>query len=83
MEGNNMRPNVEAENHSQYWKWSLYLPFLDHLTTELTEKLVALLSGFQAQYLIPTNLPGLDGAWDEDMYHHYGHNMVDVQSWSS
>ena len=50
--------NVEAENPSQYWKRPVYVPCLDHLTTELTEKLVDPYLGFQAQYPIPTKIQG-------------------------
>ena len=44
--------NVPADTPSAYWKRAMYLPFLDHLVTEITEKLVAPLPGFQAQLLI-------------------------------
>ena len=47
------RNNVEADSASAYWKRSLYLPFLDHLISEIDEQLVKPLPGFQAQLLIP------------------------------
>jgi len=53
---------------------------LDHLTTELTEKLVKALPGFQAQYLIPTKLLGLDAATVAYIYRHNGNDVVEVQS---
>ena len=47
------RNNVPANTPSAYWKRAMYLPFLDHLVTEINEKLVVPLPGFQAQLLIP------------------------------
>ena len=47
------RNNVAANTPSAYWKRAMYLPFLDHLVTEINEKLVVPLPGFQAQLLIP------------------------------
>ena len=62
------RANVKAENPSQYWKRSQYLPYLDHLTTELTDKLADPLLGYEAQYLILIKLPGLYVAAIADIY---------------
>ena len=45
--------NVPADTPSAYWKRAMYLPFLDHLVTEINEKLVVPLPGFQAQLLVP------------------------------
>lgn len=64
------RDNVEAENPNQYWKRALYLPFLDHLTNEMSENLLQPLPGYKAQYLIPTKLHGLDAAAVDNIYKH-------------
>ncbi|CAH3124249.1 unnamed protein product [Pocillopora meandrina] len=48
--------NVPADTPSAYWKRAMYLPFLDHLVTEINEKLVVPLPGFEAQLLIPGKL---------------------------
>ena len=45
--------NVPADTSSAYWKRAMYLPFLDHLVTEINEKLVVPLLGLKAQLLIP------------------------------
>ena len=45
--------NVPADTPSAYWKRAMYLPFLDHLVTEVNEKLMVPLPDFQAQLLIP------------------------------
>ena len=45
--------NIPADTPSAYWKRAIYLPFLDHLVTEINEKLMVLLLGLQAQLLIP------------------------------
>ena len=45
--------NIPADTPSAYCKRAIYLPFLDHLVTEINEKLMVLLLGLQAQLLIP------------------------------
>ena len=45
--------NVPADTPSAYWKRAMYLPFLNHLVTEVNEKLMVPLPDFQAQLLIP------------------------------
>ena len=47
--------DVPTHTPSAYWKRAMYLSFLDHLVTEINEKLVVPLPGFQAQLLIPGN----------------------------
>ena len=42
------RDNVEADNPSEYWKRSMYLPLLDHLCAEMEEKLVLKKPAFTA-----------------------------------
>jgi len=74
------RANDEAENASQYWKRSIYLPILENLPIEPTEKPVDQLPGFQVQYFIPTKLPGFNTAAVADIYRQYGDDMVDDQS---
>jgi len=53
------RGNAPANTPSEYWKRNLYLPFVDHLITELTDRLVINEDRFSAQYLIPSELSGL------------------------
>ena len=45
--------NIPADTPSAYWKRAIYLPFQDHLVTEVNEKLMVPLPGLQAQLLIP------------------------------
>ena len=45
-EGNKLNNNVPGDTPSVYWKSAMYLPFLDHLVTEINEKLVEPLPGF-------------------------------------
>ena len=45
--------NIPADTPSAYRKRAMYLLFLDHLVTEINEKPVVPLPGFQAQLLIP------------------------------
>ena len=53
------RPGHPADNPSQFWQRSMYYPFMDYYITELTARLLENGSRYQAQYLIPMNLPRL------------------------
>lgn len=50
------RCNAPANTPSEYWKRNLYLPFTDHLISELTDRLILNEPRFIAQYLIPSAL---------------------------
>ena len=45
--------NHTAEAPKQYWRISLYYPFLDHLITELESRLLKSGNRFHAQYILP------------------------------
>ena len=55
------RAGHPVDNPSQFWQRSMYYPFMDYYITELTARLLE--NGgrymYQAQYLIPMNLPRL------------------------
>jgi hypothetical protein len=55
------RAGHPVDNSSQFWQRSMYYPFMDYYITELTARLLE--NGgrymYQAQYLIPMNLPRL------------------------
>jgi hypothetical protein len=51
------RANHPADNPSQFWQRPMYYPFLDYYITELTAILLENGGRYQAQYLIPMNLP--------------------------
>ena len=53
------RAGHPADNPSQFWQRSIYYPFLDYYITELTARLLENGGRYQAQYLIPMNLPRL------------------------
>ena len=50
------RANPPANYPSQYWQRALYYPFIDHISTELHDRLLGLHQRYLAQYLIPTKL---------------------------
>jgi hypothetical protein len=52
------RAGHPADNPSQFWQRSMYYPFMDYYITELTARLLENGGRYQAQYLIPINLPG-------------------------
>ncbi|XP_053398293.1 zinc finger MYM-type protein 1-like [Mercenaria mercenaria] len=58
------RANAPAQTISAFWKVNMYLPFLDHMLTELNDRLMQANDRFKVQWLIPsqvkvqrTNLP--------------------------
>jgi len=70
------RVNVPAENPSQYWKRAMYLPFLDHLIQELTNRLVTNEDRFCVQYLIPKKLSGLTRELTEKLYETFSDDLI-------
>lgn len=50
------RPNAPAQTPSQFWRVNMYLPFVDHLIVELTNRLLNPHGRFTAQYLLPTKV---------------------------
>ena len=56
------RAGHPADNPSQFWQRSMYYPFMDYYITELTVRLLENGGRYQAQYLIPMNLPRLTPA---------------------
>lgn len=47
------RANHPADTPKQYWRISLYYPFLDHMIKELDSRLLKSENRFNAQYLLP------------------------------
>ncbi|XP_053382648.1 uncharacterized protein LOC128549611 [Mercenaria mercenaria] len=63
------RPNAPAP--SAYWKYNMYLPFMDHLLVELDIRLPSAEPRFQAQYLIPKQAHLLTQEIAEGIYNIY------------
>ena len=53
------RNNVMVDSIEQYWRRACFLPLLDHLVQQLTERLIQHKDRFHAQYLMPTKLQEL------------------------
>ena len=47
------RANHPADTPKQYWKFSLYYAFIDHMIMELESRLIKSENRFYAQYLLP------------------------------
>ncbi|XP_052792424.1 52 kDa repressor of the inhibitor of the protein kinase-like [Mya arenaria] len=62
------RPNAPAQTPSQFWRVNMYLPFVDHLIVELTNRLLNPHGRFTAQYLLPTKAAGLTPARTAEIY---------------
>ncbi len=60
------RANAPAETPEEYWRVNAYIPFLDHLITELRERMVLALPRLKAEYLMPHRIQDLEPQiWDE------------------
>lgn len=59
------RANIPANTPQEYWRINLFVPFVDHLISELTDRLCTPLPRIQAQHLIPAYIGQLTIAiWD-------------------
>ena len=65
------RENHPADTIPDYWRRALYLPFMDHLSTQLEDRLLSGQARFLAQYLIPSQLENLDDATIQRLYDEY------------
>ncbi|XP_046583681.1 52 kDa repressor of the inhibitor of the protein kinase-like [Haliotis rubra] len=65
------RVNVPAETPQVYYKRALYLPFVDHLLSEIEDRLVAPEGRFLAQGLIPSKLLALTADVEHEILAHY------------
>lgn len=50
------RPNVPANTPSEFWRLNMYLPFIDHLITDLSDRLLQANERYLAQKLIPSQV---------------------------
>jgi hypothetical protein len=69
------RCNALANTPSEYWKRNLYLPFIDHLIAELTDRLILNEPRFIAQYLIPSALRDLTHEKITNLYFTFGDDI--------
>lgn len=68
------RVNVEADNPRDYWRRALYLPFMDHITTEI-QGLITLQNRYSAQYLVPLYLQLLTDEVVTQIYQEYNSDL--------
>ncbi|XP_052771191.1 52 kDa repressor of the inhibitor of the protein kinase-like [Mya arenaria] len=54
------RPNAPAATPSDFWRRNMYKKFVDHLITELRDRLLVPHGRFRAQYLIPNQVGELE-----------------------
>ena len=69
------RPNAPADDPSAFWKLNMYLPFQDHLMTELDARLLKEEPRYSAQHLIPTKATQLTQAISNDIYDSYNQDI--------
>jgi len=80
------RGNADSRDVKQHYHRNLFLPFLDHMITEVKEQLVEPRSRLLAQYLIPSRLEQLpEGVEESDLFSAYASDCVyderEVELW--
>lgn len=71
------RNNIPADTLEDYWRLNLYLPFMDHLLTELEDRLCNALPRMKAQYLLSHKIAQLTPEIMEDIRNEYA-NFIDM-----
>ncbi|XP_058877419.1 52 kDa repressor of the inhibitor of the protein kinase-like [Acipenser ruthenus] len=74
------RSNVPAVMPQEYWRLNLFLPCLDHLTTQLNDRVCSSLPRLKGQYLLPNKLPMLTQAMWRETKEEYEAMMPRVQT---
>ncbi|MGH0123174.1 UNVERIFIED_CONTAM: hypothetical protein FKN15_013678 [Acipenser sinensis] len=74
------RSNVPAVMPQEYWCLNLFLPFFNHLTTQLNDRVCSSLPRLKAQYLLPNKLPMLTQAMWSEIKEEYEAMMPSVQT---
>lgn len=86
----NYRSNIPSTNPEDYWRRSMYYPFLDHLIEEIQSRLLStdLEKYYSVQYLLPSSISHLDDDKVKEIYSAYSadlsceaHFMQEVERW--
>ena len=70
------RQNVPAATISEYWKRNMWLPFMDHMSVELSERLLNGQDRLAAQYLLPVHIAQLTADKVQALYETF---VLDLQ----
>ena len=70
------RQNVPAATISEYWKRNMWLPFMDHMSVELSERLLNGQDRLAAQYLLPVHIAKLTADKVQALYETF---VLDLQ----
>ena len=70
------RQNVPAATISEYWRRNMWLPFMDHMSVELSEHLLNGQDRLAAQYLLPVHIAQLPADKVQALYETF---VLDLQ----
>ena len=70
------RQNVPAATISEYWKRNMWLPFMDHMSVELSESLLNGQDRLAARYLLPVHIAQLTADKVQALYETF---VLDLQ----
>ena len=74
----NHRPNATTEDISSYWMINMYLPFMDHLLSDMDSRLLNAEPQYITQKLIPTMVSELNNDAADQIYTAYADDMIGV-----
>lgn len=74
------RPNIPATDASTYWRQNMYLPFVDHLASELDLRLVTPEPRYCAQYLLPSKVEDLASEMVDTIFTNYSEELAVTQT---
>ncbi|XP_053381948.1 52 kDa repressor of the inhibitor of the protein kinase-like [Mercenaria mercenaria] len=73
------RNNIAAETPKEYWRLNMFVPFMDHLLSQLHDRLCLSTTRLNAQYLLPTKLRQLSPEMWADIKQEYS-PFIDCQA---
>ena len=76
-----LRSNVEADTPQAYWRRAVFIPFVDHLLSELSTRFTQLnKKAIQGLLLLPPNLTSLTEAKILEIYEHFNEDLPEPEA---
>lgn len=76
-----LRSNVEADTPQAYWRHAVFIPFVDHLLSELSTRFTQLnKKAIQGLLLLPPNLTSLTEAKILEIFEHFNEDLPEPEA---
>jgi len=76
------RPNAPSITPSDFWRVNMFYPFIDHMVTEITSRLLSSSDRFVVQSLMPSNVKTIDDSTVKAIFDACGSDLTDYDSFS-